>query len=255
MNNEIPDELKIQKSDIAVSALNSLIAALSTVNPIIPIVGPLLQEIVGYSIPNQRIDRIIKYSIRLEKKIKEIDESVLKLAFTDENFSDLMEESLIQVARSISEERREYIASLICNSLKPEKIGFIESKHLLKILGEINDIEVIWLRFYYCPLLNGDKEFREKHKNIIGFQRSYIDAPQNILNNSTIQESYQSHLVQLGLLAPNYETIQYDRLKQIPIADRFSGGLTISDYKITSLGVMVINQIDFGNDWKKKFPK
>ena len=237
MEKEVNPELEIKGVDIAVSAMNSALA-------IIPIIGPLMGELVGVVIPNQRFDRLIKFSKQLERKLGKMDQSVLKLALENENFTDLMEESLRQAARSLSDERREYIASVISNSLTPENIDFIESKHILKILGEINDIEVIWLRFYCCPRISGDNEFREKHKNVIKFQRASIGAPQKILDKSTFQESYQDHLIQLGLLKPQYETFEIDRSKRIPITDNFSGGLKISNYSITPLGIIVLRQID-----------
>jgi len=34
---------------------------------------------------------------------------------------------------------------VIANSLKTEGISFVESKHLLRVLGELNDIEIIRL--------------------------------------------------------------------------------------------------------------
>ncbi|WP_421907866.1 hypothetical protein [Methanolacinia petrolearia] len=124
MADEKKPELEIQTTDIVASALKSSLG-------ILPIIGPIMGELVGYTIPNQRLDRLKKYCVELENKIGKIDSSILRLAIKDENFTDLLEESLRQSVRSLSDERRQYISSLIANSLTQEKIDFIESKQIL----------------------------------------------------------------------------------------------------------------------------
>jgi len=219
--------LEIQKIDIATSAMKSAVG-------ILPIVGPFLVELVGLIIPNQRFDRIVKYASQLEEKLHDVDRKTLKFALQNENFTDLMEESIRQAARSLSDERREYLAAIIKNSLTTDSIAFNESKHILRILGEINDIEVIWLRFYLNPVISGDEDFRKKHMAIIEPIDVYMGAPQSIVDKSTLRESYKEHLVQLGLLSKIFEI---DRLTRIP-TQKMQG------YQITSLGKMVLRQID-----------
>jgi len=237
MDEKIKPELAIQSTDIAVSALKSSLGVL-------PIVGPLMGELVGYTIPNQRFDRLVKYCSELEQKLGKLDNQFLQVALQDENFTDLLEESLRQSVKSLSDERRQYISSLIANSLTQEKINFIESKQILHILGEINDIEVIWLRFYACPLLNGDNEFRQKHAEILNYERAHLQSPRHVLDKETFQESYRDHLVQLGLLKPEYETMNFNQSTKLPIIDPFSNTLKIANYEITLLGKLVLRYID-----------
>ena len=248
MEEKIDPVLEVQKVDIAVSAMNSALG-------ILPIVGPLLAELVGYTIPNQRFDRLVKYSTQLEKKVEKIDNSVLKLALQDENFTDLMEESLRQAARSLSDERREYISSVIANSLTPEKKDFIESKYILKILGEINDIEVIWLRFYYCPLMNGDSEFRQRHEKVIKYERAHIQSPQITVDKEALQKNYKTHLVELGLLKPIYASTKITSTIEIPVFDTFAKAPKIQNYEISSFGKLLIRQIGLDYDYQANFPK
>src|SRR5204862_134904 len=99
MEEKINPELEIKSVDIAVSAMNSAVGAL-------PIIGSFMIELVGITIPNQRFDRLIKFSTQLEAKLGKLDNSILKLALHNENFTDLMEESLKQAIRSLSDERR-----------------------------------------------------------------------------------------------------------------------------------------------------
>jgi hypothetical protein len=248
MEEKINPELEAKSVDIAASAMKSAVGML-------PTIGPFLSELVGFIIPNQRFDRIVKYSVELEKKLQTIDNSVIKLALQDENFTELMEESIRQAASSVSDERRIYIASLVKNSLTPEEISFIESKRLLKILGEINDIEVIWLRFYLCPLLGGDTEFRKKHENVIKYDRVKISSSQKVIDKEALQKNYQMHLAQLGLLRPKYDSMKFNQSIQLPIMDFANRGLKINSYEITPLGSLLIRQIDLNYDYRTNFPK
>ncbi|MCJ7636731.1 MAG: hypothetical protein MUO21_04510 [Nitrososphaeraceae archaeon] len=242
MNEELNQTLEIQKLDIAVSAMNSALG-------ILPIIGPLLVELVGITIPNQRFDRLIKYVTLLEKKLRGIDESMLKIAMQNENFTDLMEESLRQAVRSLSEERREYIASLIANSVTLQDIELIESKHILRLLGELNDIEIIWLRFYLHSEVNGDLEFREKHKLVLEPINAFIGVSQKIVDKSTLQNSYKEHLFQIGLLEKNYEVDS----SYLPKIDHFSGAQRVRGFSITSFGEILLKQINFDSKNEKIF--
>ena len=91
----------------------------------VPFAGSLLVEAAGVIIPNQRIDRIAKFAKTLESKLSNLEQDFVRSQLTNENFTDLLEEGLRQAARSLSDERREYIASLIENSLSSEDIEYV----------------------------------------------------------------------------------------------------------------------------------
>lgn len=231
-NNKTPT-LQNQAIDYVASAARSVLGS-------VPFAGSLLVEIAGFVIPNQRMDRLAKFAATLDAKLAELDQDFVRAKLTDENFTDLMEEGLRQAARSLSDERREYIASVIANGLSSQDIQFIESKHLLKILGEINDIEIIWLRSYLVPTIGGDEEFRQKHAAIVEPVHAYIGAPQETLDKHALQENYREHLVQLGLLERRYDT---DIRTKQPVFDTFTGGLKVRGYQITLLGKLLLRQI------------
>ena len=87
-----------------------LTAVRSAVGPI-PVVGPLISELAGVVVPNQRIDRISKFVVELEQRVRNLEfrhEIVNQLK--DEHFTDLLEEGIRQAARSLTDDRRRYIA-------------------------------------------------------------------------------------------------------------------------------------------------
>src|SRR5436309_9927194 len=115
--------LALSTSDYVASAVRALLGAA-------PFVGSLLTELAGVIIPNQRIDRVVKFAQVLEGKLSHLEQNLVRSQVTNEHFSDLMEEGLRQAAQSLTDERREYIASLIGTSLSSEQVAYIESKHL-----------------------------------------------------------------------------------------------------------------------------
>ena len=204
----------------------------------VPFAGSLLAEIAGNIIPNQRIDRIVKYAQALENRLTMLEQDVVQLNMSDENFTDLVEESLRQASRSLTDERRDYISSLVANSISSNDLKHFESKHLLRILGELNDIEIIWMRFYLDPIMGGDTDFREKHDHILNPVPAHSGSSQPELDKSTLQNSYKEHLTSLGLLE-----------KEIEIDSSSRGGkLKTKGYRITSLGRLLLRELGFSHE-------
>lgn len=222
-------ELEMSKSDYVASAAKAALGA-------VPFVGSFLAEIAGNVIPNQRVERIVSFANKLQTKLDNIEEVLAKLNVNNEDFTDLVEEGLRQAARSTTDDRREYISALIANSLTSEDIDFIESKHLLRLLGEINDIEIIWLRFFLVPTMGGDKEYREKHKEVIKPLSVHMGSSQPEIDKSTLRASYKEHLASLGLLE-----------KRVELDTRSSDvKMKVKGYDLSSLGRLLLRQIGLG---------
>ena len=107
------------------------------------------------------------------------------------------------------------------------------------MLSELNDDEIIWLRFYLEPTLGGDKEFREKHINVLERPRTFIGAPEENLNKAALQDSYLEHLDRLGLIESK---IQIDKNTNLPIFNK-SGKPKVSSRHTTRLGKMLLKEI------------
>lgn len=171
----------------------------------IPVVGSLLAELAGSVIPNQRIDRLTKFARQLEARLGTIEQSKLAQQFADPDCADLIEESMRQAASAVTDERQNYIATLLAKSLTYEEVSHQESKHLLKILGDLSDAEIIWLRSYLDTALDEDIEFRELHAAVLKPPVACFGASQPDIDGSTIAESYKNHLARLGLLQERFK--------------------------------------------------
>lgn len=225
------------KNDIVLQSSGSdyVASAAKSALGMVPFAGSLLAEIAGNIIPNQRIDRIVKYAQTLESRLIMLEQDVVQRNISDENFTDLVEESLRQAAKSLTDERRDYISSLVANSISSDDLEHFESKHLLRILGELNDIEIIWLRFYLDSTMGGDTDFREKHDHILNPVPAHSGSSQPELDKSTLKNSYKEHLASLGLLE-----------KEIEIDSSSRGGkLKTKGYRITSLGKLLLREVGF----------
>lgn len=229
------DGLDVTGPDYVALAARSALGA-------VPFVGSLLVELAGTVIPNQRIERIVKFARALEIRLSAIERRAARQSLTDEEFTDLVEEALRQAARSTTEERREYLADFVHRGLADEDISFQESQHLLRLLGEINDVEVIWLRFYREAL--GDTEFREKHKAVLSPAWAHMQPSRSLLDEETLQTSYKDHLAQLGLLKRRYRLSLRTRE---PEFDR-SGAQEVTGYEISPLGRLLLRQIGLGEE-------
>ena len=117
----------LNTTDLLVSSAKSIVG-------IAPYVGPLLAELVGTFIPNQRIDRLGKYAEELDKRLSKFEQDFLKEEMCKDECIDCFEEGFRQATRALSDDRRKYIASIIENSLSNDHISYIESKYLLQIL-------------------------------------------------------------------------------------------------------------------------
>ena len=233
---------QVKSTDLAPKTVDYVVSAAKAALGVVPFVGSLLTELAGTLIPNQRIDRLTKFAETLGVKLESIEQDFVRTQLHNENFTDLVEEGLRQAARSLTDERREYIASIIASSLSSEDIEYLESKHLLRILGEINDVEVIWLRSYLNPIMGGDREYREKHQDILKPVRAHLGATQAIHDKNTFQEDYKEHLSRLGLLSPKYQT---DLKTHLPEFDSSSGRMKIRSYELTSLGRLLLRHLGF----------
>jgi hypothetical protein len=232
------DDLEQDKTDVLVVAAKSVLGA-------VPFAGPILSEIIGNVIPNQRVDRIAKYLKKLDERLSRIDRKKIDNALSSEEGIDLFEEGFVQASRSLTDERRKYISNVVANGVDNETIEYLESKFILKLLQELNEQEIIWLRFFMVPTIGGDDEFRKKHRNILGPVRAHLGSDDRTIEKAALKDSYIEHLERLGLIRSHYHM---DRNTGMPEFDKFSGKPSVSYRDLTPIGRMTLKQIGFTDE-------
>ena len=232
--------MNTKRTDVAAIIGKGLLGA-------IPFVGPLAAEIVGAVIPNQRIDRIESLLKLLESKIPEEDRLKVEERFISSDSVDLIEDGFIQVSRALSENRKEYIASLLKNSLTDNDLKHIEYKRLLSILGELNDLEVLILKSKTVHRMDPKhNEFWKAHEDALTSPRAHMGSTLEEIDKHTIYQTHKSHLVNLGLLEAKFKK---PKRGELPEFDDKTGMIKAQSYDITSLGRLLLRSIDQGGEF------
>jgi len=204
----------------------------------IPLVGPFLSEMASEIIPNQRIDRISSYIKILNEKISQIDQKILDKIKENQEFIDLIEESFYQAVRLTSDERKEYFSNIIVNGITEENISFHQSKVLLILLSQVNDIEILFLKHYSNRIR--DREFFKKHKNVLEKIIVHTNSDKETKNKAYIQENYKDNLKRLKLIEEEFE---FDKKTGMPKFDAHKKKYKIKNIKITGLGEILLENI------------
>lgn len=231
-------ELQANWVDYSTAALR---AALSP----FPIIGPFLAEAFTVAIPQQRMDRFAKWAAEIDGILKQQKIAISEAILKNEEFADLLEEGGRQAVRSLSDERRRYIAQLVTNGLNGEGIETSESKHLLRILGELSDVEVIWLCYHKHLTFGGHQEYWELHKTVLEPAHAFLGSNPEERGKAALQRSYKEHLTQLDLLTKEFR-VDYET--KMPEFDRSTGAMKVSHYNITNLGELLLREIGLSED-------
>lgn len=206
-----------------------------------PFVGPILGEAIGVVIPSQKVERLHTFAQVLEDRVKYLEEDTARLKMQSEEFTDLLEDGLIQASRAMTDERRQYIASLLKNSIARDEIGHVEKKKLLALLGELNDAEIIVLKFHSLLSPDNKSAFAKRHERVLGPIERHFGVPQENLDKGALQDSYRSKLMEVGLLTPVYK--RQEKGKQ-PEFDERTGRLKATSFRVTALGDLLLRFID-----------
>ena len=205
-----------------------------------PLVGPYIAEAMGVVIPNQKLERLIIFARVLDDKLKYLKEDTVKLKIETEEFRDLLEDGFIQASRAMTNERREYIAALLKNSIRNETLDHIEEKKLLALLNELNDAEILTLKFYSLSA-GGRREFAEQHKDLFHPIDISHGAPEENIDKGALRDSYRNKLMEIKLLEPVYKRPEKGKM---PEFDERTGQIKATSVKATWLGKLLLRYID-----------
>ena len=223
------------KNDVVANLLKGYLSGL-------PILGPVVAEIIDSLIPNQRMERIASLLKALEAKIDPEEKAKVEAKMLEEKSIDLMEDGFLQAARALSQERIEYIASLLKNSLTDEDLEDIAYKRLLSLLSELDDLDVLILKSHFGTIAE-QQEFRQKHNDALREPIVTLSSSQETVDRHAIYENHRANLVHLGLLRIRFKK---PKRGEFPEFDEKTGMVESIGYDITSLGRLLLRSIDQG---------
>lgn len=230
----LPDSLEDNARDHLTSSAKAILGA-------VPFAGSVLAELAGVAIPNQRLDRVARFAAELDRRLSGVEDEIIKRKWSDDDFLELAEEVVRQAARATSEERIQYLALVLVKAMTDEDVKESERRHMLRILGEINDVEVVWLVHEAGVYVQGIHEFRATHAEILESKvYAAFDSDRERLKYGAMRESYRSHLLSLGLLE---KTVRVGR-GNAPEIDSVSRDFRY-EYSISTLGLLLLDMIGF----------
>jgi hypothetical protein len=216
-----------------------------------PFIGSLLAEVVGSIIPRQRVDRITRFVELLEERVRTLESETIQDKMRDEQFVDLLEDGMWQAARSLSDERRGYIASLIKNSIALEDLSHLEEKRLLDILRQLSDPEIIILQSYGFLPGPEQKQFTEKHWNVLYGPTVHTGSTREEIDYAAVHKTYRARLANLGLIRTRYKK---PGRNEAPELDPSTGMMKSSGHEITRLGELLLEYLDLPTRWAPREP-
>ncbi|MFA6572465.1 MAG: hypothetical protein WCT77_14650 [Bacteroidota bacterium] len=211
------EDLQNKPVDYVVSSAKGILGA-------IPVFGPLVAELVGNVIPNQRIDRLVKFFQILGNKLQHLEKEFVEYKMKNELFIDLLEDCLWASTRALTDERKEYIANLFVQGLKAEKGELLNHKKLLQILNQIDEIDLLILIFLvnkYNKKIDVAEDYRQKIYSVLD--------PENP-NSKELIYTRQKFLDSLGLVVA------------INMTDETEDEILFS--KPRALAIMLLNEIN-----------
>ncbi len=197
-----------------------------------PFVGPMVAEAIGALIPNQRLDRVVEFLRNLDAEVHRLDARLERFQKNVRGAEglDIIEEGLMQAARSISQERKIHLARLVGRSLSAEEIKYEESRKLLNLYRDLTDPEILWLIYYSMnPVLGAGphQDFVRKHPDVLMPISREIGAPLEQVDRAALQESYKNTLSRFGLVdlrGKSHQITSLGRLLVRYIQEQESGG-------------------------------
>ena len=174
--------------------------------------------------------RVAKWLEELAHETRRLDITLSEAMLKNEEIVDLLEEGL-QAARSLSDEKRSYIAKLVANGLSAEGIETAKSKHPCGIGPERcrGDLALLFQR---VPSAMG-RNIGNSEKCTRSWITLFPDTtPSDVHDKYALKRSYKEHLAQLGLVYPIYET---DHQTDMPKFDKFTGATEVIYYSLSGL--------------------
>jgi hypothetical protein len=195
------DELQTNRTDRIASSAKAIFG-------MVPVAGSVLAEIVGEIIPNQRMDRLVKFVEKLGERVEHLEEGVFGDRCKIPDCVNLIEDALFLASRAKSDERLDHIASIVANGISEDAQKRIQADKMLWILEKLSDVEVILLRGM-LPRTNeeyeADEEYQNKHQEILAPKYAVMGSAWSEIEEAALYDNFRQHLVELNLVRVRYK--------------------------------------------------
>ncbi len=210
-----------------------------------PVAGPLLAEVIGSLIPNQRIDRIAAFTRHLDDRLKDVTGERFEERMRQPEMIDLLEAGFFVAAKSLSEAKIEHAAEVVSQGLTAEELDHQRLKVVLDLIGQLEDHHLLVL-VSYTRDKQMDHEWHEKHQDLLMGPRVHLGSTSEEVDRGVVHATIKEKLRSLGLLRPRFKKPRRDEL---PEFDPETGMMKSSGFELTSLGNLVLATLGQAERW------
>jgi hypothetical protein len=196
--NRIENPLKTQTIDRTAAVVRGVVGA-------VPVIGPLVAEVISGVIPGQKLQRLEQWLKLFSTRVHSLENGIERLnaRLRTPEGSDILEDALLEASRAVSEERLERLACLFAKGLAGSDFKHDRVKTLSRLFSSLTDAEIMLLIFYAKPqTLNSSwhRAMREKHHEILQPVSRAIGSPQSEIDRGALQDHRKETLLRLGLI-------------------------------------------------------
>jgi hypothetical protein len=229
----------MKNDDLDNSRVDTAVLIAKSIAGMVPTIGAVFAELIGYTIPNQRVDRIILFLKELEARLTDLEKEQIK---TNKYALDLFEDGIIQAARALTEERNRYLAIFIKKVINVDGDSFGMKKRLLYILQEITDLEIDILR--EISTSGYQSTARKYYPGHLTVGQAARLKEEELHEYNIRQVSFATHLLTLerfSLLRIKHK--KPDETWPSSNIDQITGYVEIEDCEVTKLGNILLYSI------------
>ena len=239
------DELQTNRTDRIASSAKAVFG-------MVPVAGSVLAEIVGEIIPNQRMDRLVKFVEKLGERVEHLEAGTFGDRCKIPDCVNLIEGALFLAARAKSDERLDHIASIVANGISEDEQKRIQADKMLWILEKLSDVEVILLRGM-LPRTSQEYElddaYQNRHDNVLLPKSPTMNSEWSEVEEATLFDSFRQHLVELNLVRVRYKK---PNRNELPEFDEKTGMMKAGGRELTLLGRMFLQYVDLIPHWVRE---
>jgi hypothetical protein len=130
------EEAPVRTSSVAVRAV--AVGLIST----IPIVGPVLGELVGAFIPDVRFRRVERLAEELKERVTEVSDRLDAEYVRREEFAVLFEDALERATQARNDQKTAAFAAFMANSMVTDRPSLADRQRYLDILDELRPVHL-----------------------------------------------------------------------------------------------------------------
>lgn len=209
---------------------------------LVPWAGPIVAELIGSVIPNQRIERLEEFVRQL---IDRVDD--LRHVAEDPRRVDLFEDGCFLTIRAVEAKRIEHIVEVVSRGLTGSEKELIEARRLMRLLAEIDVDHVVFMESKI--LHRRTEEFERRHTEILRRPMVAGESPVEAFDPVTLRDLRVQQLTRLGLLQPRFRRAKRG---EMPEWDHSTGMMKAGGWKLTSLGLLLLRYLGLADE--RSFP-